>query len=450
MNRNALSAYVEYLQSFPRFSAKEYLALERIAYLLKLLGNPEKNMTGVQIAGTNGKGSVAATLDAILHKAGYNVLTFTSPHLVSPVERFRLNGKPISEKKLVGLATAIKPFAKKVERKLHDRPTWFEVMVAMAVLLAKKNKVDLLVCEVGLGGRLDATTALHLPVKVITSISHDHTHILGTTLAAITKEKAGIINRTEDRVITANSGTALRVIRERCLSVDARLTVLRDGKDFAWKGTDWRGTTFAVRNVPRPFRTPLLGRHQAENAALALSALQELATRGFPTTKKDVRQGLAAVHWPGRMQRIRQRGTNMLLDGAHNPGAACALARTVRDLRLRKNDLAVIIGLKETKNAQRAVPVLASLGRTVCFPRLDEIEHMSKPENLNTIWSKGIIVDSWQEALKLAKQQGARYVLITGSLYLIGNVLAKLSNKQSLGLRDDTFPITTKRHGRSR
>lgn len=451
MTRNALTAYVDYLQSFPRFSAKEYLALERIEYLLKLLGNPQANMTGVQIAGTNGKGSVAATLDAILNAAGYRVLTFTSPHLVSPVERFRINGKPISENRLVELVAAIKPFVKKVEQKLRDRPTWFEVMVAMAVLLAQRNKVDLLVCEVGLGGRLDATTALHLPVKVITSVSYDHTEILGKTLVAIAKEKAGIINRVEDRVITANTGTALCVIRERCLSVDAQLNVVRDGKDFTWKRTDWRGTTFTVKNVPRTFRTTLIGHHQAENAALALQALRAVSELGFPTTQNDIRKGLRAVAWPGRMQRLSSRGTTIILDGAHNVSAAQALAQTVKELQLNKNQLSVIIGMKQTKDAKHTVPVLASLGGTVYFPRLETMEHMSRPEDLLIFSSKGQTVDSWQDALDQARRRRTKYVLIAGSLYLIGNVLGTLEKRRTQNsFRDDVFRIIQQRHVRSR
>lgn len=448
MKSGTLEHYVQYLQSFPRFSAKEYLALGRIELLLKLLGNPEKKMTGVQIAGTNGKGSVAATLDAVLHEAGYKVLTFTSPHLVSPTERFRINGKPVSEKILTSTLKIIKPLVTKVERSLHDRPTWFEVMLAMAVVLAKRNNVDLLVCEVGLGGRLDGTTALHLPVKVITSITHDHTEILGNTLQKIAHEKAGIIQDKNDSVITMNTGTALRVIREHCLAVDATLTAVYAKRNYHLERVTWQGTIFSIQNGPQHIRTKLVGAYQADNATLAWFALRELERRGFPTSPSDFRKGLLKINWPGRFQVWKEKETTIILDGAHNPDAAQQLATTFRTLHIPKKDVIVIAGVKKTKNVKAIVPVFSALGKSVLFPSLRELEHMVEPTKLLHFANNGVVADSLESAWNSALHQKPKFLLVTGSLYLLGAVLAhKKGTSKRFALRDDVFSVTKKVHG---
>ncbi len=447
MTKNALVAYVDYLQSFPRFSVKEYLALGRIEHLLKLLGNPQRHMTGVQIAGTNGKGSVAATLDAVLHEAGYKVLTFTSPHLVSPTERFRINGKPVSEKTLAGTLSIIKPLVTKVEKKLHDRPTWFEVMLAMAVVLAQGNKVDLLVFEVGLGGRLDGTTALHLPVKIITSITYDHTEILGNTLAKIANEKSGIIRNADNTVITTNTGTALRIIRKHCLAVNAKLCLIQNKRDYTMEGVTWHGTTFSVKNGPHHLRTKLVGAYQADNAALAWFASRELERRGFPTTRNDFRKGLSRINWPGRFQMWKEGTTTVILDGAHNPDAAKQLAATFQTLRIPQSKTIVIAGVKKTKNVKEIVPVFSQLGKSALFPTLHELEHMAEPSQLLRYAKNGVVVDSLDSAWNKALQQKPKFLLVTGSLYLLGAVLAhKRGTKKGLSLRDDVFSVTKRMH----
>jgi dihydrofolate synthase/folylpolyglutamate synthase len=335
--QSAIVDYVAYLRSFPRFSAQAYLQLERIQLLLKYLGSPEKKLKGFQVAGTNGKGSTTAIIANVLQTAGYRTGAFFSPHLVSYTERIQINGRPIAERALVRLLHRLKPAVIRVEKELADRPTWFEVLTAAAALWFAEQKVAWSVFEVGLGGRLDATTALHLKYKVITDIGKDHVHILGRTIPTIAGEKAGII-QPGSIVVTSNAGPALQVIKKRCQQEGAELL---PASRVTSSSTSLNGTSFRIHSKRRNrashlINLRLIGEKQSINAGLAFDITR--AALRLPVT--TIITGLERATLPARCQILRRQPLT-ILDGAHNPRAIMELIKTIKKLQVTSYKLQI-------------------------------------------------------------------------------------------------------------
>lgn len=304
------------------------LGLGRTRALLHATGDPQLAIRGALVGGTNGKGSVLALAGSALSAAGIRVGTTPKPHLVSYRERLEIDGRPIDPATFARLVREVVAAADRVERR-HGPPTEFELLTAMLFRWFAEEGVDLAVVEVGLGGRLDATHAWDGGVAAITNVALDHMTWLGDTVTAIAKEKAAIIEP-GDVAVTGASGDALAVIRRRARRVGAPLTEVagpvlvgwdRDGVDVELPGL---GAT----------RVALRGRHQAENAAVADAVLDALAAQGIATVPPAARrEGYATARWPGRLELIQVDGRDVLLDGAHNPAGAAALAQAIDDLR---------------------------------------------------------------------------------------------------------------------
>ncbi len=303
----------------PPYSERVY-RLARVEELLAAVGDPHRRYRSVHVAGTKGKGSTTAMIEAVLRAAGYRTGMYTSPHLHTFRERIRLGTEPISEVELAALMERLQPV-------LARRPevTVFEIITALAMLYFAERRVDWGVFEVGMGGRLDATNVLLPEVAAITSISLDHVQVLGNTLAAIAGEKAGIIKAGVPVVSAPQKPEALAVIAEAATARGAPLTLA--GRDWLWhiRGEDPTGQRL---DLYRPgheaapeyadLALPLLGAHQAENAAVAVAAIEALRDRGVAIPAEAVREGLATVRWPGRLE-ILSSSPLVVVDGAHNP-----------------------------------------------------------------------------------------------------------------------------------
>lgn len=334
---------------------REPYTLDRFRVFLARLGNPHEGLAAVHVAGSKGKGSTAAMIEAVLRAAGYRVGFYTSPHLHDPRERIRLDGRMIPEEEFIALVERFRPIADAL-----GNVTTFEFLTAMGFVYFVEQGVDLAVIEVGLGGRLDATNVIHPLVSVITPISLEHTQILGATIEEIAAEKGGIIKPGVPFVSAPQPPAAVEVLGRIAHERAAPWT--RVGLDWTWErtGLTLDEQTFAVEEHPcgRPsgngtsdmahseavcgelpfavpytdLRIPLLGTHQLVNATTAIAALETLKARGFPTSVAALRRGLAAVRWPARIE-ILSRAPLVVVDGAHNDASAKALVETLLELR---------------------------------------------------------------------------------------------------------------------
>jgi dihydrofolate synthase/folylpolyglutamate synthase len=413
------------------------LSLGRVERLLAKLGRPHERLPPViHIAGTNGKGSVTAYLKAMLEAAGRRVHVYTSPHLVRFHERIEIAGafgraRPIGEDALVDVLTRT--------QKVNDGDdiTQFEITTAAAFLAFSETPADVVLLEVGLGGRLDATNVIARPaLTIITQISMDHTEKLGATLPLIAAEKAGILKRGVACVVSQQEEDALAVLEREAAIVGARLVVW--GRDF--DAYEQRGRLLVqdegqLLDLPLP---ALLGRHQIVNAGTAVAAALELGT--LKPDERAIEMGLASVRWPARMQRLDwgplpsllSRGSELWLDGGHNPAAGRMLAQTMADLEERsEKPLLLIAGMMGLKDAAGFLSPFRGLARhVVTVPIPGAHEAPFPPEALAEVAIRAGIdaeaAESIEAALKRADsiEPGHKRVLICGSLYLAGHVLA--------------------------
>ena len=333
---------LEYLYGLTNYEVKssfayapQYFDLRRVETLLEQLGNPHLSYRTVHVAGTKGKGSTSAILASMLQSAGYLTGLYTSPHLHSFRERIQVNGEMISEEALARWVSQIQPIADQ-----DPELTTFEVATAVALAYYAEAGVQIAVIEVGLGGRLDATNVVRPDVTVITTIGHDHMHILGNTLAEIAHEKAGIIKAGVPVVVAPQEPAAMVVIQQTAHEKEAPLFAV--GRLWHWRttGRDLKCQTFAASSKPassasspvvyRDLCLPLLGKHQMRNAVVALAVVEALRAQGTPVSDLAVHQGMQAVNWPGRFE-ILEDDPSVVIDGAHNVDSARCLAAALHD-----------------------------------------------------------------------------------------------------------------------
>ncbi len=412
-----------YLSALGRFGIK--LGLERTRALLAELGHPEQLFQGVLVAGTNGKGSVCAMLAAILQEAGYQVGFMPKPHLVSYTERIQVNQRPIAEDDFAALLTSLQPTIDRVAAE-HGPPTEFEILTAAALYYFARAGIDLLVCEVGLGGRLDSTNVLDLGVEVITNIALDHTQYLGSTLEAIAGEKAGIL-KPQSLAITGAQPPALGVIEG--VAATQKIPLLRLGREIQVTATD-RGWSGVVATITTPaatykdLRIPLLGIYQADNAALAVAAIDALRARGWEISNGELRNGLAHARWPGRLE-IIDRDPIVLVDGAHNPAGLERSLATVQGLSKGK-PIVIVFGAMRDKDLPAMLHLLRATSAPVIFSGIDW-HRAAKPEDLAAQFgADAAIAQSVKKALPVARERAGRggLVFVCGSLYLVGEAIA--------------------------
>ena len=423
-----------YLTSLGRFGVK--LGLQRTKALLESLGNPHELFQGVHVAGTNGKGSVCAMAASVLQAAGYRVGLMPKPHLISYTERIQIDRQPIDEADFAALLTEIQPVINRIAADLGP-PTEFEILTSAALYYFARAGIDLLVCEVGLGGRLDSTNVLDLGVSVITNIALDHTQHLGSSLEAIAAEKAGIL-KPDSIAITGAEPPALAVIDEAARR--QAIPLLRLGQEITLSAIDneWAGVEATVTTPAgtyRDLRVPLLGLHQAENAALAVAAIDALGSRGWDISVGALRDGLARTRWPGRLEVI-DRHPIVLVDGAHNPAG---LARSLAAVqKLRKNrPLAIVFGAMRDKDLTAMLELLRGAQARVIFSGINWHRAATPAQLAAQYGADAETADSVGPALGRARQKvgGEGLILVCGSLYLVGEASALLRRQHELAVR---------------
>jgi dihydrofolate synthase/folylpolyglutamate synthase len=434
----------ELLSEFKRLHPRLIdLSLTRIEQLLDKLGRPQDRLPPViHIAGTNGKGSVAAMLQAMLEAAGRSAHVYTSPHLVRFNERIKLGrsehaARPMEEDRLVLLLERV------ARVNAGDPITFFEIVTAAALVAFAETPADAVILEVGLGGRLDATNVVREPrLSIITPVSLDHTDKLGATLASIAAEKAGILKAGVPAVIAQQDEEAMAVIRAVAERAGAPLRVWGEDYDaFEQRGRLVFQQPDVLLDLPMP---ALIGRHQIINAATATAAALELDDFGLD--ERAIERGLVTAEWPARMQRFTggpvaaglRPGSEVWLDGGHNPAGGAAIAQTMADLEERApKPLYLIVGMMGLKDAAGFLAPFRGLARavvTVPIPGAHEAPH--SPENLAQI-ARGLgftsrTAASIEDAIREAEagDSSAKRILICGSLYLAGHVLALQTGQQ--------------------
>lgn len=395
------------------------LSLDRISKILETFDNPHKKLTCIIIAGTNGKGSVAALIASILGAAGFKVGLYTSPHLVNISERIRVNDKEISLSDLSRLIMEIKGKASKT---LTEKPTYFEVLTAVAFVFFHEKQVDYAVLEVGMGGRFDATNIANPIASVITNIYLDHTEYLGNNVDKIAYEKAGVIKYGVP-VVTGAAGSALQVISTVAQKKSAR--VLRMGRDFSSNSKNlgyfnYNGHSFNLINL----QLSLPGLYQVDNATLAIATIETLYERFvIDINEKCLRIGLSTATWEGRMETLRLNPP-LILDGAHNPSAAYALKSSLMHAYPEKKFL-FLIGMLADKDHENYLKELSPITEGMIITEAPSERHMPSEDLANIarryVDSVRVINDSRAAFIEL-KKHNSTPACVTGSLYLIGAV----------------------------
>ncbi|MEA3399780.1 MAG: folylpolyglutamate synthase/dihydrofolate synthase family protein [Armatimonadota bacterium] len=411
--------------------------LDATRRLMELLGDPHERLAAVHIAGTKGKGSVAAMVEAAARAASHRTGMFTSPHLVSWRERVRINGQPITEEEVARLASAVRPAVEQVEEEGLRGPSFFEACTAMALLRFAEEDLDLCVVEVGLGGRLDATNVVAPLMSVITTLGIDHAHVLGDTLAGIAQQKAGII-KPGVPVVSAQQPSEARVIIQHAAAAQA--SPLRFAEPFeVGEVTPLRPRDAVPGDPPLltepleggyagarvALRLPLAGEHQAINAGVAAAVCEGLSEAGLEVPPEAFVDGLEGVRWPARVQVVDVRPW-VVIDCAHNQQSARALMRALRR-HLVCRRLIVVLGLSEDKPAEVVAGELSSADHAIltraCLPRAMPAEELA--ERTGAIWRSHEVVADPVQALAHARETAEERdaICVTGSFFVLADLM---------------------------
>jgi dihydrofolate synthase/folylpolyglutamate synthase len=412
--------------------------LETITKVLARLGNPHLKYSTAIVAGTNGKGSTAAMLSSILREAGYRTGLYTSPHLVKVNERIRVNGAEIADDDFARAFTEVRQVVEGLleEKTLGKLPSFFEFLTATGFHYFAQAGVDFLVLEVGMGGRLDATNVTQPRVAVITNIGLDHVEFLGSTLAAIGREKAGVIKPGTPVVCGCEQGEAAEVIRQRCAELGAEL--LETGYFGGLSGMQsLQGHYLFNLSLDADFfaslSSPLLGKFQVENAVAAVTAAWRLSRDGFQITRSAIVNGLQSTSWPGRLEKVLEHPL-VLLDGAHNPAAARVLAEFIRE-ELGGRRLRLVYGSMRDKAMSEISEILFPLAEEVYLTR-PHVPRAATPEEIlaaSRFRPQRLVIEpepcvAVARACRASANEDA--VMIVGSLFLVGAVKKALLEGQ--------------------
>lgn len=395
--------------------------LERIRTLLRQLGDPQRQLRFVHVAGTNGKGSVCACLASVLRSAGYRVGLCTSPFLEDFRERIQVDGALIPPEVLGALTEQVRPVAEA----MPDHPTEFELITAVAMLYFRQCHCDIVVLEVGLGGGLDASNIIDVPeAAVITAMGMDHAAILGPTLADIASAKAGIIKPGGAVVSCGGCPEADAVIRQRCREQGAALTEV-DFTRLQVRRTDLAGTELDFAPY-QGLRLPLVGLYQSRNAAVAITVVEVLRQKGWNISDKALRQGLSVVRWPGRLEVLRRADPVILRDGAHNAHGMAATVESLKALFPGKK-LVILMGVMADKDVEDMLKLLAPIAEAVVAVRPDSPRAMGAAELAALVRQRGVPAcpcESVEEGVQIAAMAAGQdgVVCALGSLYLAADV----------------------------
>lgn len=417
---------LEYIHSLLKFGI--HPGLTRMDTLLQILGNPHKNIKCVHVAGTNGKGSTTTAISNILIEAGYNVGLYTSPYVTDFLERVQYNGEPIDKQLFSECVEIIKPEIEKMAEK-GLQITEFEALTATAFLCFSKLNVDVLVLEVGLGGRLDATNVIDTPlVNVITSLSLDHTGVLGDTIEQITFEKCGTIKPCGTLVSAYNQPeNALRVIKDICKERNNTL-IIPEQNEIEVTEQSIFGMQFNYKK--QAYQTTLSGTHQIQNMTTVIEAVNVLKQKGFNVTEQNVKDGISKTILPARVEVISKKPL-VILDGGHNEDGAKAFYEAVKGCFDKNKKLFVVAGMMNDKAVENSLKPLISMADTFIAVTPENPRAM-KAESLGEIAKKYchnvLVCDDANKAVDLVKEKITEddIFFTVGSLYLAGEVRTKL------------------------
>jgi dihydrofolate synthase/folylpolyglutamate synthase len=415
-------------------------SLDEFRTLLAALGNPHQRFRSVLIAGTNGKGSTAATLASILTASGARAGLYTSPHLQSVNERIRIGNSEIPDDAFARLFFCVHDVAQQMvqDRRLPQHPSFFEILTALAFLYFAEENVDLAVLEVGMGGRLDATNVVEPLFSIITDISLDHTEWLGTTLAAIAREKAGILRQGSKLITLPQLLEVNQVLNEAAVALGAQVI---DASPFLPPSGETGPYLVNALGVPVKIDSPLTGAHQQRNIALAIAAAVEMTEadielfippgkRGIYAFPPFIARGIRTTVWPGRLERIERGGITWILDVAHNPAGAWAVRYGLSDVPggLEAKTL-VFSCLRDKPIAEMAQILFPLFKRVILTPlhaaRAAAIEDLVAAAKLTQ--TPFLVAESVAGALRLAKQHaGSGPIVVSGSVYLVGEARSLL------------------------
>lgn len=432
-------SFADYERRAPR--QREFQHLENIEALLAALDNPHHRLKAIHVAGTKGKGSTCAMVAAILRQAGYRVGMYSSPHLNTHRERYRLDGRPVSEEQFTSTLRALQPTIERV--RAERRLTTFEVAVALAFTLFVQHQTDWAVIEVGLGGRLDTTNVIQPRLSVITSISLDHMEVLGDTIQQIAAEKAGIIKPGVPVVIARQTEDAQGVLLERArelraptLQVDDLARAVTD-VTLGTQGQEFRLATDLQLAEQRlgglQVKLNLLGDHQIENALTSIVAVATLGADVSRVCPEHLRKALARVDWPGRFE-VVPGAPPVVLDGAHNPDSIRKLLRTLREVFPDRRPR-FVFGSGRGHDAREMLRELQGFEVVLCrcrHPRslpVPDLEELARSQGVRHEATRNVA-----EALRTAKQ-GAELVVVCGTLFVVAEV------REVLGLAEATDPV---------
>jgi len=420
---------LDYIYSFTDYEKTGYYQhapeLARVEKLLALLDNPHLRFKSIHIAGTRGKGSVAAMSESILRAAGYRTGLYTSPHLHTFRERIQVNGQLIPEETVASLTERLRPLVSQVENL-----TTFEIITALGFLYFVEQGVEFAVLEVGMGGRLDATNVVNPLVAIITSLSYDHTHILGGTLPLIAREKAGIIKDKALVVSAPQAPEAMAIIGEVCKEKEADLTVI--GRNWTWEageanleGQWFRVASNELRVTSYELWIPLLGRHQLDNATVVVAAIEKLRQRGINIPEASVREGLRQVRWPGRLE-ILGREPWVVVDAAHNGDSAKKLVAAISELFPHRR-LILVFGALMGHSVPDMLDALLPAADKVILTRTNRLRAVATSDLLREVHVRHreaetteTVAEALQRALALASPSDL--ICATGSLSIVAEV----------------------------
>ncbi|MEW5899769.1 MAG: folylpolyglutamate synthase/dihydrofolate synthase family protein [Bacillota bacterium] len=443
---------MEYLQNLTKFGFN--FGLGRIRELLRRLGNPHLSLRVIHIGGTNGKGSTLAMVASILRAAGYKTGTFTSPHLHSYTERYIINGRPISHRRVAQLITGLRPYLDGMVAEGFEHPTEFEVSTALAFQYFFEEQVDFLVLEVGLGGAIDSTNVVERPlVSVITNVAMDHMDYLGRTVREIAAVKAGIIKEGVPVITAADDPEALAVIGEVAREKQAPLigvldagqkTVFPFDRQVRYQLNDFSlaGQHLTVQSRQGNYENlflPLLGRHQLANAATAVATTEVLIEKGYGISREAIYRGMINTYWPARLE-IFPGEPLVVIDGAHNYAGAKSLRRAWDDYFPRRG-IILVLGMLGDKERARVVQELAPRVRAVVVtkpasPRAQDWQSMAAEarRHVREVYAIEAIREAVAKALRIARRD--EVVCITGSLYMVAEAREMLLNRLDRGIKD--------------
>jgi dihydrofolate synthase/folylpolyglutamate synthase len=430
-----LNAMVPELYSRPGQPRRKF-SLDEFRTLLYALGDPHLSFRSVLIAGTNGKGSTAATLTSILTASGARAGLYTSPHLQRVNERIRIGNSEISDDVFARLYFRVRDAAQQLvqQGRLPQHPSFFEILTALAFLYFAEANIDLAVLEVGMGGRLDATNVVHPLLSIITDISLDHTEWLGTTLAAIAREKAGILRQGGTLIRFPQLNAAEDELAEIMKELGVRRVCALDYMPSLVTGSAGYQYIVELNGAKIEINTPLAGGHQRRNVALAIAAAVELACEhGYHITPHQIGQGIRNTVWPGRLERIETGGISWILDVAHNPAGAWAVRSGLSDVPGGREAKLLVFSCLRDKPIAEMAQILFPLFEQVIFApihnaraaALEDLEAAAQATGTPAVSAASV-----SQALQWARERGqGGTVVVSGSVYLVGEARSLLLAK---------------------